>query len=164
MGCSCVPSPALTIGICRCRARKCGAPDAAWRITIAFGRIATSVFSVSTSDSPFDTLDACAAIETVSAPSRLAAISKLTRVRVEASKNRLTIILPRSASRRRKRLTCARLKKMRPRRGSLRFRSRSKALDIEQAGDFNAHLRGFSQTAPRGAPSPCRRFPGISLR
>ena len=101
VGCSCVPSPALTIGICRCRARKCGAPEAAWRITMAFGRIATSVFSVSTSDSPFETLDPCAAIETVSAPSRFAAISKLTRVRVEASKNRLTIILPRSASRRR---------------------------------------------------------------
>ena len=33
-----------------------------------------------------------------SAPRRLAAISKLVRVRVEASKNRLTIILPRSVS------------------------------------------------------------------
>ena len=73
-------------------ARKCGAPDAAWRITMASGRIAASVFSVSTSDSPFDTLDACAVMETASAPSLFAAISKLVRVRVEASKNRLTII------------------------------------------------------------------------
>ena len=55
VGCSCVPSPAFTIGICRCRARKCGAPDAAWRITIAWGRMAASVLSVSTSDSPFET-------------------------------------------------------------------------------------------------------------
>jgi hypothetical protein len=73
-------------GICRCRARKCGAPEAAWRITMAFGRMAASVFSVSTSDSPFETLEPCAAMETVSAPRRLAAISKLVRVRVEASK------------------------------------------------------------------------------
>src|SRR4029450_5679183 len=95
-----VPSPALMIGIGRWRARKCGAPEAAWRITIAFGRIAASVFSVSTSDSPLETLDPDAVIETASAPSRLAAISKLVRVRVEASKNRLTIIFPRKESRR----------------------------------------------------------------
>ena len=37
-----------------------------------------------------------AVIEMASAPRRLAAISKLVRVRVEASKNRFTIILPRS--------------------------------------------------------------------
>ena len=71
-------------------------------MTIAFGRMATRVFRVSTSDSPLDTLDPCAAIETESAPRRLAAISKLMRVRVDASKNRFTIIFPRSASRRRK--------------------------------------------------------------
>ena len=86
------------IGMGRCRARKCGAPEAAWRITMASGRIAASVFSVSTSDSPFETLEPDAVIETASAPSRLAAISKLVRVRVDASKNRLTIILPRSVS------------------------------------------------------------------
>ena len=63
-------------------------------MTIACGRIATSVFSVSTSDSPFDTLEPEAVIERVSAPRRFAAISKLDRVRVEASKNRLTTILP----------------------------------------------------------------------
>ena len=57
--------------------------------------MAASVFSVSTSDSPFETLEADAVIETASAPRRLAAISKLVRVRVEASKNRLTIIWPR---------------------------------------------------------------------
>ena len=53
---------------------------------------------VSTRDSPFETLDPDAEIEIVSAPSRLAAISKLVRVRVDASKNRFTIILLRSTS------------------------------------------------------------------
>ena len=91
-----MPSPALMIGVSRYRGRKCGAPDAAWRITIASGRIAASVFSVSTSDSPLDTLDGDAVIETASAPSRLAAISKLVRVRVDASKNRFTTMRPRS--------------------------------------------------------------------
>ena len=47
--------------------------------------MATSVFSVSTSDSPFETLDPCVWIEVASAPKRRAAISKLTRVRVDAS-------------------------------------------------------------------------------
>ena len=65
---------------------------------MASGRIAPSVFSVSTSDSPLVTLEPDAVIDTASAPRRLAAISKLVRVRVEASKNRLTIILPRSVS------------------------------------------------------------------
>ena len=65
---------------------------------IASGRIAASVFSVSTSDSPLDTLDACAVIETASAPRRLAAISKLVRVRVDVSKNRFTTIRSRSRS------------------------------------------------------------------
>jgi hypothetical protein len=57
-----------------------------------------SVFNVSTSDSPFDVLDADAVIEIVSAPSRLAAISKLVRVRVEFSKNRFTSSRIRSVS------------------------------------------------------------------
>ncbi len=54
--------------------------------------MAPSVFRVSTSDSPFETLEADAVIEMISAPRRLAAISKLVRVRVEASKNRLTMV------------------------------------------------------------------------
>jgi len=68
------------------------------RITMALGRMAASVLSVSTSDSPFDTLEPDAAMEMASAPRRLAAISKLVRVRVDASKKRLTIIFPRSVS------------------------------------------------------------------
>ena len=88
----------MTIGVCRKRDKKCGAPEAECRITITSGRIADSVFSVSTSDSPLERLEPWAWMETVSAPSRLAAISKLVRVRVEASKNRLTIVLPRNVS------------------------------------------------------------------
>ena len=65
---------------------------------MASGRIAPSVFSVSTSDSPLETLEACAVIETASAPRRFAAISKLVRVRVDASKNRFTTMRPRSRS------------------------------------------------------------------
>ena len=67
-------------------------------MTMASGCMAARVFSVSTSDSPLETLEPDAVIDTVSAPRRLAAISKLVRVRVEASKNRFTIILPRSVS------------------------------------------------------------------
>ena len=63
------------------------------RLNLQFGNVnfrgadgdTASVFSVSTSDSPFVTLEPDAVIETASAPRRLAAISKLVRVRVEAS-------------------------------------------------------------------------------
>ena len=48
--------------------------------------MAASVFSVSTSDSPFDRLVPEALMDTASAPSRFEAISKLVRVRVEALK------------------------------------------------------------------------------
>jgi hypothetical protein len=47
--------------------------------------MAARVFKVSTSDSPLDTLEEDAVMETASAPMRFAAISKLVRVRVEAS-------------------------------------------------------------------------------
>src|SRR5438874_8833710 len=82
------------------RDRKCGAPAAEWRIMIASGRIAPRVLSVSTSDSPFETLEPEAVMEMTSAPRRLAAISKLVRVLVEASKNRLTTVRPRKMSKR----------------------------------------------------------------
>ncbi len=70
-------------------------------MTMAFGRMAARVFKVSTRLSPFWTLDPCAEMDTASAPSRFAAISKLTRVRVDASKKRLTIIFPASVFSRR---------------------------------------------------------------
>ena len=72
--------------------KKMRRPGAACRMTIASGRMAPRVLSVSTSDSPFETLDAATAIESTSAPRRLAAISKLVRVRVDDSKNKLTIV------------------------------------------------------------------------
>ena len=67
-------------------------------MTIVSGCIAESVLSVSTRDSPFERLEPSPEIEIVSAPRRLAANSKLARVRVEGSRNRLTIDLPRSVS------------------------------------------------------------------
>ena len=59
-------------------------------------RIASRLRAVSTSVSPFDTLDPDAATLTVSAESRFSANSNEMRVRVDASKNRLTIVEPRS--------------------------------------------------------------------
>ena len=60
-------------------------------------RIASRLRAVSTSVSPLDTLEPAAATFTVSAASRFSANSNEMRVRVDASKNRLTIVLPRSA-------------------------------------------------------------------
>ena len=97
VGCSCLPSPALiTFEAMRCP-RNCAAPDAPWRITTMSMRIASRFLAVSTSVSPFDTDEPEAATFTVSAERRFSANSKEMRVRVEASKNRLTMVLPRSA-------------------------------------------------------------------
>src|SRR3954471_4236535 len=60
-------------------------------------RIASRFRAVSTSVSPFDTLDPAADTFTVSADSRFSANSNEMRVRVEFSKNRFTIVDPRSA-------------------------------------------------------------------
>ena len=59
-------------------------------------RIASRFRAVSTSVSPFDTLDPDAATFTVSADRRFSANSNDTRVRVDASKKRFTIVAPRS--------------------------------------------------------------------
>ena len=56
-----------------------------WRMTIMSAPSASTVRIVSTSDSPFVTDDDDAAMFTTSAERFLAATSKLTRVRVEAS-------------------------------------------------------------------------------
>ena len=53
MGCSCAPSPAFTIADRQWRARKCGAPDDAWRSTIMSGFMASRLRAVSSSVSPF---------------------------------------------------------------------------------------------------------------
>ena len=85
VGWACVPSPAFTIRRPVARATRYGAPDAAWRSTTAVTPVRSSVRSVSTSDSPFATLLPAIPRSTTVAPSALAASSKLTRVRVEAS-------------------------------------------------------------------------------
>src|SRR5579885_1926041 len=97
-GCSWVPSPALITGISRWRATKSAAPEEAWRITRQSGFIAFSVWTVSSSDSPFFTLDDSACRFMVSAPSRDAAVPKLMRVRVEFSKKASATVLPRSVA------------------------------------------------------------------
>ena len=107
-------------------------------MTIASGRMATRVFSVSTSDSPFDTLEPCAEIDTVSAPRRLAAISKLTRVRVDASKNRFTTDAPAQCIETLERFVFERLEKL----GAVEDRldlGPSKLLNAEKAG-FGVHV------------------------
>ena len=85
VGCSCLPSPALTIAALVQPLTSAAAPAHGVRMTIASGLWALSVSTVSFSDSPFSTLEPLAAKFTTSALRRLAASSKLERVRVEAS-------------------------------------------------------------------------------
>ena len=73
-----------------------GAPEEECLMTTQSAAIASSVFAVSISVSPFDTLLVEADTFTTSAESRFPAISNDVRVRVEASKNRLMMVLPRS--------------------------------------------------------------------
>src|SRR5258706_15095690 len=99
VGCAWRPSPALIT--CSCgltwRAMRNGAPEAPWRTMKMSACIAERFATVSSSVSPFDCeLTATLRLMT-SAESRLAAISKVVRVRVEASKNRLNTLLPRSS-------------------------------------------------------------------
>ncbi len=98
VGCSCVPSPALTTApsIQPDVASRCGAPLDPWRITTASAPMACRVSAVSFRLSPFDTLEPLAEKLMTSADSRLAATSNDTRVRVESSKNRLITVRPRS--------------------------------------------------------------------
>ena len=62
--------------------------------------MAFSVIAVSSSVSPLRTEEVATSMLMTSAPSRLAATSKLVRVRVEFSKNRLMTVRPDSRSRR----------------------------------------------------------------
>ncbi len=66
-------------------------------MTKASTPIAAIVSIVSRRLSPLFTLDCATANVIVSADRRLAAVSKLSRVRVESSKNTLHTVLPRSA-------------------------------------------------------------------
>src|SRR5258706_7833004 len=99
VGCAWRPSPAFTT--CSCgltwRAMRKGAPDEAWRTTKMSACIADRLATVSSSDSPLVAEDTEMLRLMTSADRRLAAISKVVRVRVEASKNRLNTLLPRSS-------------------------------------------------------------------
>ena len=85
VGCSCMPSPALMMRDLQIRDRRWPAPDEAWRRTIMSGCIASMFSAVSTSVSPFSTLDEATAMFSVSALSRFSAISNEVRVRVLGS-------------------------------------------------------------------------------
>src|SRR5512134_1033467 len=93
------PSPALIT--CSCgltwRAMRNGAPEDSWRTMKMSACIAERLATVSSSDSPFDCELAATFRLMTSAERRLAAISKVVRVRVEGSKNRLNTLLPRSS-------------------------------------------------------------------
>src|SRR6185503_15119344 len=99
VGCAWRPSPALIT--CSCgltwRAMRKGAPEELWRTTKMSACIAERLATVSSSDSPFDCDETAMFRLMTSAERRLAAISKVVRVRVEASKNRLNTLFPRSS-------------------------------------------------------------------
>ena len=85
VGCSCQPSPALITDASTHSAMRHGAPADAWRTTMQSTPMASMVSTVSRSDSPFLTDEVLTLKFIVSADSRLAACSKLKRVRVESS-------------------------------------------------------------------------------
>jgi hypothetical protein len=70
------------------------APESAWRTTSASGCMAFRVMAVSISVSPFLMDEVETDMLMTSPPSRLPASSKLVRVRVESSKNRLIRVRP----------------------------------------------------------------------
>ena len=97
VGCWCQPSPALMM-LASVQLEIChGTPDDLCRMTKASTPMAATVSIVSRRLSPLFTLDVATEKVIVSADSRFAAVSKLIRVRVESSKNRLTTVLPRNA-------------------------------------------------------------------
>src|ERR1051326_2131463 len=97
VGCSCAPSPALMTLALMTLERKCGAPEALWRITMKSAFNASRLRAVSLSVSPFFNEEASAVKLMISAESRCSASSKLIRVRVEGSINKLITVLPRNA-------------------------------------------------------------------
>jgi hypothetical protein len=85
VGCSLVPSPALSTGASMMSATSAGAPLSRWRMTKASGRIALSVRAVSSRVSPFLT-ELCSTDSAIAeAPSRCAAVANDIAVRVEFS-------------------------------------------------------------------------------
>src|SRR3989442_10747771 len=92
VGCSCAPSPALITLAFRKRDRKWAAPVALWRMMMMSAFNASRLRAVSLSVSPFFSDEASAVKLMTSAVSRSAASSKLIRVRVDGSMNRLTTV------------------------------------------------------------------------
>jgi hypothetical protein len=90
-----MPSPAFIIAAGMCFDKKWGAPLDPCRNTTMSTFMDKMLFTVSNSDSPFETEDALAVKLIVSALSRFSANSKEIRVLVELSKNRLTIVTSR---------------------------------------------------------------------
>ena len=92
------PSPALTTCTCgaQCCAIRCGAPLSLWRTTNMSACIADRLAIVSSKLSPLLALLLAMSRLMTSALKRLAAISKVVRVRVLFSKNRLNTLLPRN--------------------------------------------------------------------
>ncbi len=85
MGCACRPSPALITDASIQSTMRWGAPAAGWRTTMASMPMAAMVCTVSRRLSPFLT-DDCATLKVMTSQERrLAAVSKLRRVRVESS-------------------------------------------------------------------------------
>jgi hypothetical protein len=80
-----MPSPALSTGRRVAASSSQGAPEELWRRIMASAPSARSVRPVSFSDSPFSMLEERLETSVVSAPSPLAASSKLVRVRVDDS-------------------------------------------------------------------------------
>ena len=92
------PSPALmmaTPGV-TLSAIKCGAPLWEWRTTNMSLAMASRLSRVSDRDSPLEVAEVLISRFSTSADNRLAASSKVLRVRVLDSKNRLTTVRPRS--------------------------------------------------------------------
>ena len=89
------PSPALITEASTCLANRWGAPAMLWRMIIMSGDMAMRVLAVSMRVSPLVMELVEADKETVSALKRLAATSKLVRVRVLASWKKFTASLPR---------------------------------------------------------------------
>ena len=153
VGCSCAPSPALITGAASSSAICFGTPATLWRITTASGSIASSVFAVSRMLSFLVRLDDDGLKFTTSAERRLPAISKLVRVRVEDSKNRLMMVRPRSVG--------TFFTSRRPTSFMWKAVSRISSMSSRSRSSIASRPRPIMKAPPRpaSAPPPCPRHP-----
>ena len=167
VGCSWAPSPALMTGAPSTSAMRFGTPATAWRTTTASGSIASSVRAVSRMLSAFFRLELDGEKLITSADSRLPAISKEARVRVDDSKNRFTMVRPRSVgtfftSRSPISTMCSAVSRMRSMsarsRSSMPSRSRPIIAPPSPAGVAAARETTITSSASGGPPAgACRR-------